>query len=185
MKENYGPFPGGVRPPNPTERFFVCKTRSGRNLITLKPESEPKRGGTKHSMQEQVRQAVTYAEFAWDQPIYQTKAVGSSNSAYNLAVADFLGKPQILDIDLHGWTRKIGQSILIQAKDNFLVLSVRLVIREGDSILEQGEAEQSPLDALTWRYILQTSVERKPGLTLDAFASDLPGNVGSYSIALW
>jgi hypothetical protein len=184
MNENFGTSPGGIKQPSQSECFIIYKTRSGKNLVTRKPVSEPERSGQKISMQEEVRQAVNYAEFAWDQPIYQCKAVGTSNSAFNLAVADALGKPQILDIDIHGWTRKIGQTILIEARDNFMVLSVRLVIREGETILEEGEAEQSELDSLVWGYSLQTTVERKPGMTLDAYAYDLPGNVGKFSIEL-
>ena len=184
MNEDFGTFPRSIKHPNQSECFIIYKTRSGKKLYARKPANEPDRAGQKISMQEEVRQAVNYAEFVWDQPIYQCKAVGTSNSAYNLAVADALGKPQILDIDIHGWTRKIGQTILIEATDNFMVLSVRLVIREGETILEEGEAEQSELNGLVWRYTLKTPVERKPGITLDAYALDLPGNVGKYSIEL-
>ena len=178
MTENFGTISGRA------ERYFVYRTRSGKNLIARKPTMELNHNGQKKSMQEEVRQAVTYAEFACEEPIYQCKAVGTPNSAFNLAVADALGKPQVLDIDLHGWSRKPGQTILIEARDNFLVLSVHLVIRLGETILEEGDAEQSELDSLIWRYTLQTNVERKPGLTLEAYAYDLPGNVGKYSIEL-
>jgi hypothetical protein len=184
MNENFGANSGEISQPNPARKAFVYKTQSGKNLVTRKPTSDPQPGGPKKSIQEEVRQAVTYAEFASDQPIYQCKAVGTLNSAYNLAVADFMGKPQVLDIDIHGWTGKAGQIILIKATDNFLVLSVRLVIREGQTILNDGEARQSELDSLIWRYKLQTPLERKPGLVLDAYAYDLPGNVGKYSIEL-
>ncbi len=178
MTENFGTIPGRA------ERYFVYQTRSGKKLIARKPVTDPARDSQKKSMQEDVRRAVTYAEFACDQPIYQCKSVGTSNTAYNLAVADALVKPEILDIDIHGWTRKIGQTILVTAQDNFLVLSVHLVIREGETILEQGDAQQSELDGLIWRYALQTAVERKPGIFLDAYAYDLPGNVAKYSIEL-
>ncbi len=178
MTENFGTIPGRA------ERYFVYQTRSGKKLIARKPGLHPARDIQKESMQEEVRRAVTYAEFACEQPIYQCKSVGSSNTAYNLAVADALVKPEILDIDIHGWTRKVGQTILVTARDNFLVLSVRLVIRKGNSILEEGEAEQSELDGLIWRYTLQTAVERKPGIFLDAYAYDLPGNAAKYSIEL-
>jgi hypothetical protein len=184
MNKNFGTFPGGVSQPNSSERYFVYRTQSGKNLVTRKPVMDADCSSPKKSMQEEVRRAVTYAEFACDQPIYQCKATGTRNTAYNLAVEDALGKPQVLDIDLHGWTRKAGQTILIKASDNFLVLRVCLVIRKGETILEQGEAEQSELDGLIWKYILQTPVERKPGLTLEAIAYDLPGNEGKYSIEL-
>jgi hypothetical protein len=178
MTENFGTIPSRA------EKYFVYKTRSGKNLITRKPAMDLNRSGQRKSMQAEVRRAVTYAEFACEEPIYQCKAVGTPNSAFNLAVADALGKPQVLDIDIHDWNRKAGQTILIKAMDNFLVLSVHLVIRRGETILEEGEAEQSELDGLIWRYTLQTPVERKPGLTLEAYACDLPGNVGKYSVEL-
>jgi hypothetical protein len=183
MNEDFGTSDGRVRKPNPAERFFIYKTQSGKSLAARKPAMDAN-CGQKASMQEEVRRAVTYAEFACDQPIYQCKAVGTSQSAYNLAVADALGKPQVLEIDLSGWSGKTGQTILIQARDNFLVLSVRLLIREGDIILEEGEAEQYQQDGLSWGYQLQTLVERRPGLLLDAYAYDLPGNEGKYSIEL-
>jgi hypothetical protein len=182
MNENFGTFPGGVKRPHPAARSFIYKTRSGKNVIARKPVMDTSHGGPKKSVQEEVRQAVTYAEFACDQALYQSRAVGSSNTAYNLAVADALGKPQVLHIDINSLTGKAEQAILIKAKDNFMVLSVRLVIREGDNILEEGEAEQLQSDGLIWKYTLKTPVERKTGLSLDAYAFDLPGNVGKYSI---
>ncbi len=178
MTENFGTIP------NRAEKYFVYRTRSGRNLIAQKPGLDLGCSGQKRSMQEEVRRAVTYAEFACEEPIYQCKAVGTPNSAFNLAVADALGRPQVLDIDIHGWNRKAGQTILVKARDNFLVLSVHLVIRRGESIIEQGDAEQSELDGLIWRYTLQTPVERKPGLTIEAVACDLPGNEEKYTIEL-
>jgi hypothetical protein len=178
MTENFETIPGRA------ERNIVYKTRSGKNLIARRPIMDSKRGNHKRTMQEEVRRAVTYAEFACEQPIYQCKAVGTTNSAYNLAVADALGKPQVLDIDIHGWNRNGGRTLLVKARDNFLVLSVHVVIREGDSILEEADAEQSELDGLIWKYPLQTPLERRPGLTVDAYAYDLPGNVGKHSIEL-
>jgi hypothetical protein len=186
MTESFRPYSGGIRQPRRIDGFVVSKTHSGRTIIAQKPSFDPrvKFSGRKNSMQEDVRHAVTYAEFAHEQPLYQCKAVGTLNTAYNLAVADFLGKPEVLDIDIRGWNSKAGQTILIKAMDNFLVLRVRLVIWDGETIYEEGEAEQSQLDDLVWKYTTQTPVVRQPGMYLDAFAYDLPGNVGRYSLEL-
>ena len=168
------------------EKMIVTKSSSGRTLITKRPFPELNRSltGSKKSMQKAVRQAVTYAEFAWEQPLYQNKAVGTSISADNLAVADFLGKPRVLDIDLRGWGQGAGQRIQVWAEDNVMVLSVRVVIREGECILEEGEAVQSETDRLLWNYKIKSFIDRKPGLHLDAFAYDLPGNVGTCGVEL-
>lgn len=186
MTEAFRSHSGGIQRPRRLEEFIVSKTRSGRKIVARKPSFDPrvKYSGKKNSMQEEVRHAVTYAEFAWEQPLYQSKAVGTSNTAYNLAVADYLGKPEVLDIDIRGWDHQVSQGILIRARDNFMILSVRLVIRNVDEILEEGEAEQSPLDGLIWKYTTQTPVMRQPGIVLEAFAYDLPGNIGKYSIEL-
>jgi hypothetical protein len=187
MTETFGSLSGGIQEPRRLDGFIVSRTRSGRTLITPKPPFDPrlKFNGMKNSLQEEVRHAVTYAEFAWNQPLYQSKAVGTLQTAYNLAVEDYLGKPEVVEIDIRGWHHgKAGQTILVKARDNFLVLSVRLMVWNGYSLLEEGEAEQSTLDGHVWEYITKTPVARQPGICLEAFAYDLPGNVGKHAIQL-
>lgn len=185
MSDTFSPYPGGIKYPRRPEKLVICTTRSGKTLITNKPIPELKREtGFPKSMQEAVRRAVTYAEYAWDQPVYEYRAVGTPLSAYNLAVADYLGRPQVLDIDVRGWTGGIGQEIRIRAKDNFMVLSVRLAICGTEFLWEEGEATQSESDNLLWIYTTTTPVTREPGLRLEAFAYDLPGNVGELHIQL-
>lgn len=113
MDETFRPYPGGVRDPRKPEKFVICKTRSGRTLVAKKPFLDLNLGsnGFHKPVQKMVRKAVTYAEFASGQPIYQCKAVGTQSSAYHLAVTDYMGAPSILDIDIHGWTGGIGQEI--------------------------------------------------------------------------
>ena len=182
MSETIGANPGEVRKPFQPGTFVQYKTQSGRTLFARKPTVSSERGA--NALRETVRQAVTYAEFASGQSIYQSRAVGSLQSAYNLAVADYLGKPQIMDIEIHGWTGGVGQTIRLLAKDNFMVLRVHLVIRDSQFVWEAGETEQSESNKLIWTYITRTPVERKPGLWLEACAYDLPGNTGEYRLEL-
>lgn len=186
MTETFNSYADDIRDPRRLVKYVVSRTSSGRTILARKPISDPrpKFTGTQKSMRKIVRNAVTYAEFACDQAIYRSKAVGSSNSAYLLAVADYLEKPTIQDIDLRDWGERLGQEIQIKARDNFMVLSVHLIIREGDCILEEGEAVQSESEDELWIYTIKTNIAREPGLNLDAFAYDLPGNVGEYHIEL-
>ena len=186
MSEYTDTFPGGVMDPRRVERYILSTTRSGRAIMAPRPifDPRPEFNGTQKSMRRIVRRAVTYAEFACDDTIYQCKATGSTQSAYHLALMDYLEKPKVQDIDLRSWLQGVGQTIRIQARDDFMVLSVRLVIRKGDVILEEGEAKQSESDGMEWTYTTRTSVARKPGLNLDAYAYDLPGNVGEYHLEL-
>jgi len=137
--------------------------------------------------QEAFMQASTYANFAHQQPLYMNRAIGTPLSAYDWAVADYFGKPQVLDLDASEWTGGTGQTIRIRAKDNVRVLAVRVVIRDGGqdgTVLEEGEAEQSETDSLLWTFTTCRSVTHKPGSRLDVLAFDLPGNVGGYSLEL-
>jgi hypothetical protein len=184
MSEPMGPNPGEVRKPFQPGKFVMYKTMSGRTLFARKPAFGLERGANGSSLGETVRQAVTYAEFASGQTIYQSRSVGSPSSAYNLAVADYLGKPQIMDIEIRGWTGGIGQVVRILARDNFMVLRVHLVIRDSEYVWEAGEGEQSESNKLLWMYTTRTPVVREPGLRLEAYAYDLPGNVGEYRLEL-
>ena len=183
MNESSSQNPGEVKNPPWAVRFVVCTTRSGKTLIASKPAATPYRVfiNSNTSVQEEIRGAATYAEFFSDLEIYKYTAELTSLSAYQVAMADYLGKPKILAIDSSQWTGEIGQPIHIRAKDNFCVLFVRLTIQENRKdglILEDGEAVQSETDQLLWTYTTTTRVTKKRGLRLYAFAFDLPGNVG-------
>jgi hypothetical protein len=184
MNEAFHPSTGSTG--HTPERFFVYRTRSGRTLLASKPKPGAQLGmpGPKNTLREKVCQAVTYAEFASQQAIYQCRAAGTQSSAYHLAVGDYLSPPQILDVDIRGWVAGSGQEIRIRARDNFLVLSICLMIRDKDFVREAGEALQSETDSLLWTYITRTPVTREPGVRLSAFAFDLPGNVGEYHLEL-
>ncbi len=67
-------------------------------------------------------QATTYAKFAKNQPLYVNKAKATN---YNIAVADWFGQPQVLDLDIGGWTGAIGQTIRVKAQDNVMVTHAR------------------------------------------------------------
>lgn len=110
---------------------------------------------TQLAHQEAFREAIAYAKTAKDQAVYITRAQGTTLSAFNVAVADWFNKPEILEIDARGWTGDINQSIRVKAQDDIRVTKVHVVIRdENDAILEQGEAVQS--DGLWWTYNTQT-----------------------------
>lgn len=171
------------------DQFIIRSTRSGRTLIADRPmfDSDRESIQTGGSPQDVFRRAATYAMFAQDQPIYAQKVTGTPLSAYHLAAADALGTPQVLGIDIRGWTGRAGQAIRIRARDNVMVVSVRLVIRanhDSQAALEGGEAVQSQADSQLWTYTTTTDLPKRPGLCLDALAFDLPGNRGGNSLVL-
>lgn len=171
------------------DQFLVRNSVSGRFFLVDRPRIDGNGSFQSPSMswQNAYRQASTYANFAHGLPVYECKALEASLNPYQMAMIDYLGKPEVLEIDIREWTGGIFQPIRIRARDNILALSVRLMIRENkDSqfALDAGEAVQSEEDPLLWTYTTTTPIAIRPGIRLDAFAYDLPGNVGELSLEL-
>ncbi len=142
---------------------------------------------THKAQQDAIRSASSYAHFSQNQSFYQNKAVGTALSAYQWALADYFGTPEVQEIDVSGWTGEVGQSIVIKARDNLMVLHVDVMISEGNrgrSVFEAGEAEQSDTDRSLWIYTTSTVVPQKRGVSVDVVAYDLPGNSGERSLEL-
>jgi hypothetical protein len=168
------------------DQFVIRKTRSGRTIIANKPVFDENREFTEAQLAQQgaFKKATGYAKTAKTQPVYVELAKGTDATAYNLAMADWFGQPEVLELNTGGWTGGIGHTIRIQAQDDTKVTSVSVVIHSNGDILEQGEAVPSEMDSLLWTYVTTTDVRGTPGLQLDANAYDLPGNFGATSISL-
>jgi len=159
------------------DQFVIRKTRSGRTIIANKPMFDENREFTQAQMaqQEAFRRAAAYAKSAMHQDVYVQKAAQSDMSAYNAAMADWFGEPEVLDIDANGWTGQAGQTLRIRAQDDTQVTRVHLLIDNAHgTIFEQGEMVQT--DNLWWTYTTTTQVPMDPAPRLIATAYDLPGN---------
>jgi hypothetical protein len=83
--------------------------------------------------------------------------------------------PDIEQVDLSGYTGKVGDRILVQASDDFAVKSVHVHIANADgSLVEKGEAEHA---GILWAYTATQNNESLEGDKIIISASDLPGNV--------
>jgi hypothetical protein len=155
------------------DQFVIRRTRSGKTIIANKPQFDKNRefSPSQKAHQSAFREAARYAKAA-------------NSTSYNMAVADWFGKPELLAIDASGWTREIGQTIRIEARDDTKVTRVRVVIHNNGTILEEGEAVRSATDDSLWTYVTTTQVTPARGLLLDANAYDLPGNFGAMSYQL-
>ena len=159
------------------DQFVIRKTRSGKTIIANKPMFDENRKftDTQKAHQEAFRQATQYAVAAKDNPVYMNLAKEANATAYNLAVADWFGKPQVLEIDTTGWSGQPGQTIRVKAMDDTQVTKVIVVIKDGSgAILLQDYADQ--LDAAWWNFTTTTAVSNPSAVTISATAYDLPGN---------
>jgi hypothetical protein len=161
------------------------QTGSGKSITTSKPLFDDSLAYTEAGTMQQaaVRDAGTYASFAQTQDLYLRNAEEAGTTAYALAVADWLGAPKVLEIDVDGWTGDAGETIRVKARDNVGVARVVIVIRDPrGEVLEWGEALQSE-ESLWWDYTTRTAVPIDPFPTLQAIAYDLPGNLDSFIIS--
>ena len=108
--------------------------------------------------------------------MYQAK-VKSGQTAYLLAVTDYLTSPVVEDADLRAYKGVIGDKIKVNALDDFQVKSVAVSITSAaDELIEEGNAVQNPMNDLEWTYTVKVSNATLAGTKVSFTASDLPGN---------
>jgi hypothetical protein len=96
---------------------------------------------------------------------------------YNVAISDWFGKPQVVEIDVREWSGLAGQQIRVRAQDKIHVASVQIMIEDNDGgRFEEGEAVQA--DGLWWTYTTTSTVPQAAPRRVVAVARDLPGNTG-------
>jgi len=171
------------------DQFVIRKTRSGKTIVANKPEFDENREFTEPQITQQkvFTRASVFAKKAQNSPFYQQNFSGRATSAYNFAMMDYFGKPEILDIDITEWDGKVGQPIFILAQDNVMVTRVRLIIRlngEDSGAVDGGEAVQSDTNGLSWVFTATEQVELTPGMQLDAYAYDMADNLTIESLVL-
>jgi len=152
------------------------KDKAGRTIISYKPTFDENRtfSPAQQAQQEAFREAVAYGKSAKDNPVYAEKAQGTAESAFNVAMADYLHEPQILDVDISAWHGEAGQVIRIKALDDVQVKQVTVVIAdESNTVLEQGAAVAT--DGVWWDYTTTQAASGTPKLMVSA--QDLPGRI--------
>ncbi len=159
------------------------KTSSGKTILISKPSFDEGREETKteETLQDALRKAATYANFAHRQEIYINRAREKHVPAYSIAIDDWFGPPTVLLVSVAAWTGKPGQTIRVKAKDNVWVAGVTVIIRDAEGkVLETGEAVPSKSGCTWWKYVTKTRTEVTPFPHVEAIARDLAGNQGSF-----
>ena len=158
------------------DQLVIKRARGGGTIISKKRTFPPERAfsAAQLAQQQAFREATAYGKLMKREPIYLAKANGSGQTGYNVAVADWLHRPEILEIDLSGWTNGSGGVIRVRAQDDVRVQLVRVAISDGsDALLEEGQASEA--SALWWEY--HTTQPAAQDLRVTAIAMDLPGHV--------
>ncbi len=136
------------------DQLVIKMGKGGQTIISTTPKFPAGREFTAAQTTQHQRfgEAAAYAKDAAKQePLYAEKAAGTAQSAYNVALADFLHPPEIVEIDVSAYTGKIGETIRARVQDDVKVKQVKVVIAtDQDQLIEQGAA--TPGTGLWWNY---------------------------------
>jgi len=162
------------------DQFVVKLDRNGRTIISNTPTFEKNRKFSEGQLeqQERFRDAAEYAKGAQTQQVYVDKAESMGRTPYNVAMADFLHTPEILELDVAAWHGEVGQVIRIKVMDDVKVTQVNLVITDSAGVvLEQGAAVQG--ENRWWSYTTTATAPDGPRVVVTA--QDLPGNITKFN----
>ena len=159
---------------------IVFRQRGGKTIVAVRPktsEQEPTEG--QKQQQNKFREANRYATQATQDPTlkaaYEQRTKGNQ-SAFNVAMADYLNSPDITELDLGSYTGSRGHQLRIKVTDDYLVTDVQVALYgPTGNLLEQGTAALHD-NGLDWVYTTQKANAKPSGSKLVVYASDLPGN---------
>jgi hypothetical protein len=104
---------------------------------------------------------------------------GDHRNAYVAALTDALRAPVIDAVETAAFRGTIGDPILVRARDDHAVTTVTVAVKDAAGvILEQGMA--SAADG-AWRYVATRSMAAGSTVTVEATATDRPGNATAFT----
>ena len=138
------------------------------------------------AIREQFRAAAAYAKAiladARHGPRYKAAANAAGQRPLAFAIADYFKPPVVQDIVTSAYHGVVGNPLDVRAYDDFEVVGVTVTIRDTtNAVLEQGPAA---LVNDLWRYTATTAVAAGTAVTIEAVATDRPGNTGTLSAPL-
>lgn len=158
------------------DQLVIQAGRGGQTIIRAMPRpSRVEPTPAQEAQKQRFREAAAYAKGAAErEPIYAEKAEGTPKTAYNVAVADWFHTPEILEIDLDGWTGQAGETVRIRAQDDVMVKTVKVVIADDQgNVVEQGVA--TAVDGVWWAYTTTAACSTAQAQVI-VTAEDLPGH---------
>lgn len=158
------------------DQLIIKQDKAGRTILAVPPTVDPDRtfSEAQQAQHEKFREAAAYAKDAKVQEVYQTKAEGTPQTPYNVAMADWFHAPEVEEVDASAWSGQANEVIRIRALDDVQVTQVTVLITDDTgTVLEQGTATDA--GSGWWTYTTQNAT---PGASrIVASARDLPGHV--------
>lgn len=158
---------------------IVFRQRAGKTIVSVKPQVTAERSEAQLRQVQKFREGAQYATKALQDPnvkaAYALRAK-PGQSAYNVALADYLSAPDISLVDFSLYDGKKGSLLTIRATDDHLVSEVHVAIYSAaGTLLEEGSATEQE-NGLDWTYTTKVASTNVQGNRLEIRATDLPGN---------
>jgi len=159
---------------------IVFRNRGGKTVVAVKPDvSNRETTEAQKYNQGRFRRANQYAKTALKDPIaYEQYAARTKpgQSAYNVAMADFMHAPDIEAVDLGTYQGAKGSQLLLQVTDDHMVTEVVVSLYDAQGgLLEEGPADLHE-NGIDWVYTTQKANNSVSGTRLHISATDVPGN---------
>jgi hypothetical protein len=128
------------------------------------------------------RDGMAFAWKAFEDPekekYYQNKA-GAGQHKFNMAVADYMVKPKINEVDIDNYKGAEGNLIRVDASDNYKVAGVIVMILNAAGLMiESGMAVEYPYSGCgEWIYKTMESNPEWQGGKVVVRVTDSPGNI--------
>ena len=161
--------------------LVFSRLRSGVIAVRRKPVRQTPATPNELANQSRFEAAARYVTCVRLDPIryapYQAAGKLLGRRACDLANADFRHPPEVREIDPGGLAGHAGDSLAIEATDDFEVARVAVVISTLDgAILEQGDAVPDAASG-RWRYVVRQDLSGGQTVLVRITAYDRPGNV--------
>jgi len=129
---------------------------------------------------ERFRDAMAWAKTAMSDPEmrkYYSKMAKGMQTAWNVAVADYMKKPEVTEIDVCHYKGQKGNTVRVKARDNYRVVAVLVAITDAQGFeVESGPAGKMQ-NGSDWIYkATRTNLNWQQGRIV-VRVSDSPGNV--------
>ncbi len=166
---------------------LVFKRYGDEVVISRKPDTTGRElTEAQLAAQARFREAALYGKMAMADPetkaLYVEAAKAKGQPVFSLTVADFFNAPTINEVDLSAYGGAVGDTIVIQASDDFDVATVAVTLTDADgNAIEDGAAVETPADSGRWIFTAGTAVATGMTVRIGVTATDRPGGVGEAS----
>jgi hypothetical protein len=160
---------------------LVYRRVRGKVIMAKKPKPSTTVTEKQLDVRKSFKKAAGYSKRQLAKPevkrLYAEGITAKKHNAHLVAMSDYLNAPEIAPVNLTAYTGAVGQTIMIDASDDFRVAAVTVAIQGPDGVqIEAGAAR--PPDGLSddWSYVTTAENATIAGTKVLVTVSDYAGN---------